>query len=318
LKKALCISHSDDVDGVASAALIRRACGAELLLLDYDQLLDGLRGVRGIGHLYLCDLGTSRATFPRLKEELERLRGEGAKVTYIDHHTLTTRQKRELIALGVELIHTVKECTSVLVYNHFKDRLPEEAALLPCYGAITDLMDDRPLAFALIERFDRTFLRFEAALLMLALKRYQDPGYATRLAGLLAELKMPHEIEGIVEAAVAQAGEVARLMERVKREGQRVDGFAHIRIKEGYTGIAATLVRGLFDVEVGVALSLRGKYARVSLRGGRRTRHHLGRIANRLATELGGFGGGHRRAAGLQVSADRVEEFLERLRTELA
>ena len=45
MRKVLCISHSTDVDGIASAALLKLAKDADIKLVDYGDFIEALKGV---------------------------------------------------------------------------------------------------------------------------------------------------------------------------------------------------------------------------------------------------------------------------------
>ena len=46
---------------------------------------------------------------------------------------------------------------AVLVYDAFKKKLPEHSVFIAACGAITDYMEDRPIASKLLQIYDRQF-----------------------------------------------------------------------------------------------------------------------------------------------------------------
>ena len=109
----------------------------------------------------------------------------------------------------------------MLTYLHFKDSLPPEAAMVALYAAVTDYLDDSRNAKAIMETSDRHMIMLESSLLSYALaKNGKDPAYPRTLVTKLSEMRLPHQVPGVVEEAVAQADVVARLIKKVKTEGK--------------------------------------------------------------------------------------------------
>jgi single-stranded-DNA-specific exonuclease len=313
--EAYCISHRKDIDGLASGSMAVAATGGRLMLSDYDDIIDNLRKVPdGADRLVVTDLGADSADFPDLLKEMQRI-ARHAEVTYIDHHYMSEEAKRKLRRAGVELVHDVRECASMLTYKTFRGALPEEARLNALCGAVTDYMDDSPMAKKLMERGDRHFVLLEATMAALALgNRGDEEGFPEMLAGELAKMKRPHEVPGVPEAAVRQLEKEVALGAEVKAGGKRVGGLAYMFTSQHSTGNVANILLGAFDVRVGVSLKQKtpGWYE-VSLRGTSGCKVHLGRTIAKVAAKLGGSGGGHRLAAGCRVPEDRADEMLREL-----
>ena len=313
--KAYCLSHRKDVDGLGSGSLAVAATGGEILLTDYDDMVENLRRIPDDAErVVISDLGADSADFPQFLAEIKRI-AAGAKVTYIDHHFLSEEAERKLKRTGIQLVHNVRECASILTYETFKDILPEEARLIALYGAVTDYMDDSPVARKMMERSERHFVLLEATMLSFALGNHGDEGgYPETLVRELAKMKNPHEIEGVPESALAQLAKEASLGEEVKAGGVKKGKLAYIVIENNSTSIVSKVILGAFDVRVGVALKQKqpGWYE-VSLRSTSDCKIHLGRTIGKIAARLGGSGGGHRRAAGCRVPSSRMEEMISAL-----
>ena len=298
--KGYCVSHRKDVDGLGSGAMAVAATGGRLILSDYDDLVRNLKKVPDdAGRLVITDLGADSADFPDFLAEVSRVARRG-KVTYIDHHLMSEGAKKKLRRAGVEVVHDVRECASVLTYRTFRDSLPDGARLIALCGAVTDYMDDSPLAKKMMEHGDRQFVLLEATMLALALgHRADEEGFPERVAMELSKMKRPHEIPGVPEAAVKQLEREVALGEEVKAGGKKVGRLAYMVTSQHSTGNVANLLIGAFDVPVGVAM--KGKndgWYEVSLRGTSECRVHLGKTIGTVAARLGGSGGGHMRAAG--------------------
>jgi RecJ-like exonuclease len=88
------MSHKEDVDGLASAALAKAAFDAQTVMLsDYPALIPKLERLanseKKIDQLFICDLGLSKKNEQRFVELLAKIVGKGTKVTYIDHHDIS-------------------------------------------------------------------------------------------------------------------------------------------------------------------------------------------------------------------------------------
>lgn len=310
--KSYCISHRKDVDGLGSASMAVAATGGEVLLSDYDDFVDNLRKVPDdADRLVVTDIGADSADFPAYLEQMKRI-AKHAEVIHIDHHYMSEQAKRRVRNAGVRLVHDTSECASILTYKTFKDVLPERARLIALCGAVTDYMDDSPIAKKLMEQGDRHFVLLEATLLSLALgRRAEEEGFPEMVVKELSKMKHPHEIPGVPEAALEQLDREARLGEMVKARGKKRGRIAYMVTTQYSTGSVAKLLIGAFEVPVGVAMKQKQEgWYEVSLRSTSETHVHLGRTIGKIAASLGGSGGGHRKAAGCRVPVSRAEEML--------
>jgi archaea-specific RecJ-like exonuclease len=313
--KNFCLSHRKDVDGLASGSMSVAATGGELILSDYDDMVENLRKVPDdADRVVMSDLGADSADFPDFLKEMKRI-AKHADVTYIDHHYMSEPAKRSLRRAGVRVVHDVKECASMLTYRTFKGQLPERARLNALCGAVTDYMDDSPMASKMMEKGDRQFVLLEATMLSLALaNRAEEEGFPETVVSELASMKHPHEISGVPEAAVRQLDREVALGEEVNAGGTKLGRLAYMATSQYSTGNVAKLLIGAFDVPVGVAMKEKNRgWYEVSLRGTSDCRVHLGKTIARLAAKLGGSGGGHRRAAGCRVPVPKAQEMLTAL-----
>lgn len=313
--KAYCVSHRKDVDGLCSCSMSAAATGGEVILSEYNDLLDNLRKVPDdADRLVVTDLGTDTSDFAGFLAEMKRV-ARHAKVTYIDHHYMSEPAKRSLRKAGVQLVHDVRDCASMLTYRTFKDQLPEKARFNALFGAVTDYMDDSAAAKKMMEKGDRQFVLLEATMLSLALgARNDEDGFPEMVVSQLAQMRLPHEMPGVPGAAVQQLGREAALAEEVKKGGTKLGRLAYMVTEQYSTGNVAKLLIGAFDVPVGVSMKekTRGWYE-VSLRGTSECRVHLGTTIGRMVTPLGGSGGGHRKAAGCRVPVSEMDGVLKSL-----
>ncbi|HME18210.1 MAG TPA: DHHA1 domain-containing protein [Nitrososphaerales archaeon] len=317
--KALCISHVKDVDGIGAAALVRAATGAEVVLSDYVTLMEDLGRVpKDVGVFVLCDLGSDNSNMDEFVSRMGSIASH-AKVTYIDHHLMSQQAKRGLKEAGVRVVHDEAECAAMLAYATFRESLPERAKMVALLGAVTDYMDDSPMAKKMIEQADRQFILLEATLLAYAIARKAGRGgFPDMLVEELSRMKHPHEIPGVPDLAVEQLSAMVALEHEVKRKGEKMGELAYMVTTQRSTGNVAKLLIGAFGVQVGVALKEQEKgWYEVSLRCTSECKVHLGKAIGRIASEMGGSGGGHRKAAGCRIPVDRMERMLAQLSEEL-
>lgn len=314
MKKA-CVSHGEDADGLICAALLRRHRDASTMLITYDDLLDLLRSVEPtVEELYICDLNVRE----ELVDEILRIRGF-ADITVVDHHPTREGVMGRLKLAGVTVVHSLLDCASALLYDHFRNKLGREAARLAAYAAVSDQFEDGPIASELLSGLDRQFVQHEALILAHALHRETTSGFRSLVVEELSRFSYPHRIEGVVEAALTHLEHMAGLMDILPAKASRLRRLAYVGAVDGTsTGSVASLLVDVMGVDVGVCYKRENEdNLNISIRGRRGLRIHLGEITRRLAERYGGFGGGHMRASGASIPARNPLKFIRDLGEEL-
>lgn len=321
--RLVCISHKEDLDGLGSAALVRQATGAEPVLVDYVGQMTKIQEISedlSLKVLHICDLGLSKKNENEFVNIMAKLRRRHVRVIYVDHHDIRPEIITKLVDLGVKVIHSTEECTSVQVYYKYQKRLPLGSSFIATCAAITDYMDNAPLASKVLQIYDRQFALISATVLTYNIVGHQkDSDYLLYLVDQLTELKFPHEIPNAYEQAQIQVGYLADTMERVRHGYKKMHNLAHMEITDTGASGAVNFVLGFSGKPVGVAYKERidyGSYA-VSIRGARDLNVHLGRIVNSLAAEFGGTGGGHAMACGASLPKKHMKAFLRTLNEKL-
>jgi single-stranded-DNA-specific exonuclease len=271
----------------------------------------------GIGkpqRLFICDLGLSKKTEDKFLGLLKEIISKGIKVTYFDHHDINDELRKKLKKTGVTLIHSVEECTSVQIYNKYKNKLDSHAAFFAASAALTDYMECRPLASAIMSRYDRQFLMLEATALSYMISSNQhNEEFLVNAVNTLSEMKYPHDIEGGFAIAERYAKKVA--------DGVRIvqDSIA-VKKKVAYTqsisdlsaSVIVNFVLGISEKPVAMVYRLKddiNSYI-ISIRASKACDVHLGRIVNEVASNLGGSGGGHEKACGAVIPKGKLEDFI--------
>ncbi len=317
--KIICISHKEDADGISSAALIKQAFGGDCVLVDYPGLEDALEPLRNdekLKKLFVCDLGLNKQNSDYFVDLLTDLRKKSISVTYIDHHDLDSKIINKLKKIKVKLIHDITECTAVLTYNTFKKKLTEHSPFIATCAAITDYMEDKPIASKLLQMYDRQFALISATVLTYNIVGHQkDIDYLLYLVDELCESKYPHEIPNTYEFAQIQVKKLAEVLSKVRESMKIAKKMAYMEVLDSGASGAVNFVLGLSGKNVGIAYKERvdkGIYA-VSVRGSPSCKTHLGRLVSSIAADLGGSGGGHGRACGAVIPKEKIKKFLQEM-----
>ncbi|MEA2044352.1 MAG: DHHA1 domain-containing protein [Thermoproteota archaeon] len=323
--KVLCVSHMEDADGISSAALIKQAFGGDTILVDYPSMIDVLETLRNdekLKTLFICDLGLNKENSTYFVDLLTELRKKQVSITYIDHHHVDSKIIARLKKVKVKLIHDTSECTSVLVYDAFKKKLPEHSTFIAACGAITDYMENRPIASKLLQMYDRQFALINATVLtynIVGRQRQQDLDYLYYLVDELSESKFPHDIPNTYEIAQSQVRKLAEMISKVKASMKISKNLGHMEVIDSGASGAANFVLGFSGKNVAITYKERvdkGIYA-VSVRGSPSCKTHLGKLVSTISSELGGSGGGHDKACGAVVPKDKIKKFVREMNLRL-
>jgi single-stranded-DNA-specific exonuclease len=308
--QVLCVSHVKDVDGCVCAGLVKLAAQARFLLTDYGRINECLRRIREpIDAVYLCDLGINETNL----EELDRIRGF-AELTYVDHHPVDEGLVEQLKGMGVEIVHDLRDCASVLAFDLLHESLPHDAGLLASYAAVSDRLEGGPIARELLQRYDRELVYFEAMLLSFALDR-ADVRLKRRIVKHLSALDYPHQIADVPRLALEQAERIAVLRRELPSRATKYGRIAYVEARGDALGSIANLLLDVCEADIGVGYNTDQKrhVVDLSIRGRERVDVDLGKVTAQLAKGFGGFGGGHPKACGARIPASRLTEFIHAL-----
>jgi RecJ-like exonuclease len=323
----VCISHKEDVDGICSAAVVKAAFDiSKVILVDYANLISRLEKTAAmldnIEQLFICDLGLSKKNEEKFAELLHRIVSAGTEVIYIDHHDISKETLHTLKKANVTLIRTIEECTSTQAYSKYKKKLPEHAAFLAAMGALTDYMENKPLAPAIVSRFDRQFLMLESTALSYMISANQhDDAFLIKIVETLSKMKYPHDIKGGFEIAEKFAKKVANAVESIQESVVKLDNIAYApSTVELSSTMVVNFVLGSSGKPVAMVYKLKDdiKSYVLSIRASADCKVHLGRLTNEIASELGGSGGGHDRACGAVIPKANLQKFIETLNKKIS
>jgi len=242
------------------------------------------------------------------------------KVLYFESFMVVEPGLTKLKKIKVKLIHNTSECASVLVYDTFKKKLSEHSTFIAACGAITDYMENKPIASKLLQMYDRQFALVNATVLTYNIVGHQkDPDYLHYLVDELSESKFPHDIPNTYEFAQIQVGKLAEIISKVKASMKISKNLGHMEVLDSGASGAANFVLGFSGKDVAITYKERvdkGIYA-VSVRGSPTCKTHLGKLVSAISSELGGSGGGHDKACGAVVPKDKIKKFVREMNSRL-
>jgi nanoRNase/pAp phosphatase (c-di-AMP/oligoRNAs hydrolase) len=307
--RVFCISHRDDADGLASAALVKCATGCDFALANYDDIDTVLTDVpSGLDWLVVTDLGLDEK-----RGLIDDLLALARRTLYVDHHRLSAQTGRRLRRGNVVVCHSLHDCASVLVWDSFRKHLPDKAMNLAAYGAVTDPPVSGFLTREVMVKTSWNLIGYEGHLLALALSSDRcTNGLRKEVVRRLTSLQMPHQITAVRRLADEQASRMTATQKSLYNRAKVKRQVAIAQAGKLALGTSAELLLGIPNVIASAVHDSAGSSSRtrVSVRGTDQCRRHLGKLILRTARKVGGAGGGHMLAAGAVIPTSRLEEFL--------
>jgi hypothetical protein len=310
----VCISHGEDVDGLTCAGLLKRLKGAFPILVTYDELKDTIKSLKPpLEELYICDLNMRED----LVEDLLKI-NDFANITLIDHHPSSPGLLEKLDSVGMTIIHSTLDCASILLFDHFREELGREAGRIAAFAAWADQFEDGPIAELLLRDYDRQSVQLEGLLLAFALVSQTSMQLRNSVVDEIANLSLPHRIEGVIEAASTHLEDMAKLTDSLRESAIHIGELAYFNaLNDIPIGSAAGMITDALGVNVGLCYKKKGDLTNISIRSKRGLNFHLGDITRDIASRNNGFGGGHKRASGASIPSKNLKSFIEDLREEL-
>ncbi len=322
--KSICISHKEDVDGLVSAALLQNALKVKnIFLADYPNLLNILDIVTSICNkdkkfkrVFICDLGLNKKNQDIFIEKLQILISNSIQIIYIDHHYLEENIKNKLVSMGVKLIHSVEECTSVQIFYLCKNKLSSKYSFYASAAALTDYMESKPMANVLFTKYDRTFLMLESCILSYIISSSQrNIDFLKYISKSISNFKLPHELANGFELVKQFSDKILNALNVIESKIILLNNIAYLNHDlELASSMIVNFVLGLSGKKVGIAFKLKeniNSYA-LSIRGSSDCTFHLGKLVNDLTSTLNGSGGGHDKACGALIPKENLDLFLSK------
>jgi single-stranded-DNA-specific exonuclease len=267
--------------------------------------------------LIICDLGLNKKNESAFVEVLGEIVSNGYDVEYIDHHDVGNEIKAELQRVGVTLVHSTDECTSVQVYQRYKKKLNSYSSFYAAAGALTDYLEQRPIASMLVSRFDRHFLMLESTALSYMISSNQhDEKFLLKIVDSISKSRFPHDIEGGFMMAEKYAIRISEGVKSLEDSITRKNKLAYVRNDLDLTAsVIVNFVLGVSGRSVALVFKPREEINSfvISIRGSKECETHLGRLVNDIAANFGGSGGGHAKACGAVIPRDHLDDFITEL-----
>jgi RecJ-like exonuclease len=210
----------------------------------------------------------------------------------------------------------------VQVYKRFKKKLSSNASFFAAAGALTDYLDNRPIASSLISRYDRQFLMLESTAMSYMISSNQNnEDYLYNIVNVLSKMKFPHEIDGGFIEAEKYAKKISNAINSLSSEIKIKNNLALVQNSlDLASSTVVNFVLGISEKKVAMVYKYKEDKAIfiISIRGSKDCNVHLGRTVNDIASELGGSGGGHDKACGAVIPKDSFNMFVELLDKKLS
>jgi oligoribonuclease NrnB/cAMP/cGMP phosphodiesterase (DHH superfamily) len=220
---------------------------------------------------------------------------------------------------GITVVYSALDCASILLYNHFKHKLGREAARLAAYAAVSDRLEDGPLASSLLSWFDRHFIQYEALILAYAVDHKNTDDFRSLVVEELSKFTFPHRIEGVAKTASTHLDYMVKLIKTLPKKAKKLGEIAYVEgTNESSKGTVANLLVDSMGVDIGLCYKIKSdETVNLSIRGKSGLNVHLGETSKKLAEKYNGFGGGHEKASGAKIPQKNLTKFLYDLNSEL-
>ncbi|MFX1261485.1 MAG: DHHA1 domain-containing protein [Promethearchaeota archaeon] len=309
------LSHGD-LDGITSGAIALLAFpGSDFFFTRPSQLHQDLYRIAmdRPTTVSISDIAINNKRFDEILDAIDRF-PETTAIHWIDHHPITTKQKREL-SKRVNLFHEVGPSAAELVYRDFKESLPEHALRLALYGAIGDYCDDTEFAKQQFDNYDKRTLYLEAGLLVQAL---QEIDYRREAKDIVRQLTLgiePSSMNDIVALALKATRIEHQVFRYVQGNARKLGPIGYVLDMpiNGYRGKSAKFAAYVTDANVGISARSTDDEVDMSLRR-RQSSVDLNKALDSILPEMDGAqGGGHPAAAGASMYKNDFPKFLQKL-----
>lgn len=315
--KTAIVSHGD-TDGLCSAAIaLSRYPNSSIWFTHPVGLLGDMRKIKA-DRIIICDIAISEQEKEEVFEEFLK-RSSTSELIYIDHHPLPL----ETIAGDIPASHVVRDLTkssSELTHSYLGSG---KTTLVALFGAISDYYTDTTeFVSRTLDVYDKRTIYLESGLLSQALgfQGKRDYDFKRKVVEALSRGVVPSSRPDIVRKAIAGTKKEWETIEFVKREVERVNGFAVVRnVPRGISpNKAAKFALGATGLPFAISTRLKKRrYIDISSRKLSTFSLDLNLTFRTIAPRFGGSGGGHPTAAGGRIPKKHFDEFLDALKKEV-
>jgi RecJ-like exonuclease len=175
-------------------------------------------------------------------------------------------------------------------------------------------MENKPIASAIVSRYDRQFLMLESTVLSYIISAKQhDDEFLIQIVNFLSGMRYPHDIEGGFSIAERYAKNVSDAIKTIEGSITKSDNIAYAQNNSALSAsMIVNFVLGISERPVAMVYKLKEEINSYifSIRGNESCKVHLGRIVNQVSSEIGGSGGGHEKACGAVVPREKLKQFI--------
>jgi len=302
------LAHGD-CDGMCSAALVLAARpSSNVFFTKPSKILEDLRGIRDYERVVICDIAVPETRTEDVLATLRELSSSSRDLLYIDHHPLP-----EGFVAPDFFIHSTRACAAELTYREFRCQIPKDMSRIAIYGAIGDYIDNTELIQLLLLDWDKRTLYFESGLLNQGLDNIRhDYDFKRRVVAELSRNMLPSSDDALARAAIEQTFHEEEMRNEIAKQVKTLGKIAYVLNIKGSLGKAAIYARAETGLKIGIAGEEEGESIDMSLRTTEEGMD-LNRVLRRVAPSFGGTGGGHPKAAGATIPADKFQLFIKAL-----
>ena len=304
-----------DIDGICSGAIAFAAHrDAKIFFTHPKGLAEDLSQAKG--DVIICDIALPSDSFMDAINELIRIKDEGGRAIYIDHHPLPNDFDPR--SFPGECFHSLNACASELTFLRFQKDLDPNLNRVAIYGAVGDYMDDTYNIEKFLLKWDRAHVYLESGLLSQAIDAFGKNYDVKRgIALYLSDNRTPSSDERIVSKAISESISDEWNRKRIKELVKVSGNIAYTFGMDWSMGKAAVYAMAETEKLVGIGAEARRENVEMSLRT-ETDGLDLNKLLNDVAKRLGGSGGGHPKAAGARVPAEKFLTFLEQLNASIS
>jgi len=320
---SICLSHKEDPDGIISSVLIKQIFRSSIFLTDYGDLISTLQTItknHRFKQIFICDLALKLSNVDQFFLVLSSINRNGAKIWFIDHHTLPEELRKKLDELNVTILHSEIDCTSAIIYENFKDNLKKNTELLVACACITDGMEDGSVAQKIIRKNEKMFTLLNSALIWYDVKKNQNNVKdLLKIVDSLTSGKLPFEITPKLDSYHDLLHEEFKLHNYIQSNTQHYKNFDCLKINDGkLSNHAARLIS---RSEKNTCLVHRdfdnGSAQELVILSTKYNTKNVGLITNLLASKFYGSGGGDPNRSAAIIPTKNFKNFLELLDLEI-
>ena len=312
----VCLSHREDPDGIVSAVLIKNLFQAQIHLVDYDDFLIELEKIiqnNELKKLIISDLSINSNIQSKFLSLIENLSQQNISILHIDHHKINDDFKQKLNKLNVELINIETDCSSALIFNHFRNKFQPFFSFLTACASITDNLENGPIAKNITCKHEKMYLYLNSSLLWFHVrKNLLNHSELYKIVNELSSKNLPHQILDNFSSLSSYLNDLENSYSNIEKNVIEYKNFNCFEIFDGkFSDTAEKTLRtsgknfSLVFKKIKKDLSIE-----LVILSNNNVQQDLGLITNSICSKFGGAGGGDKTKSAAIVSQKNFKSFL--------